>query len=56
MFRPLSRRSALRESLLSRWKVGIHRTLRVRDGRQVHVEANEASYVSFDRLGDPWPS
>ena len=50
------RRSALRESLLSLWKVDINQALRVCEGRQVQVEALEASFVSVDRVGDPWPS
>ena len=26
------------------------------EGGHVHVEASQASYVSFDRLDEPWPS
>ena len=32
-----------------------HKALRLCEVRPVQVEASEASYVSFDRVDDPWP-
>ena len=51
----IGRRSALRESLLSIWRVDINQALRMCDGRQVEVDASKASYTSWDRVDDPWP-
>ena len=54
--RAFNRRSALRDSLLSLWTVDIHRALRMRDDRQVVVDASAASQFSLYRVADPWPS
>ena len=40
----------------SKWQVDINHALRVCGGSQTQIEASEPSYVSFDRLDDPWPS
>ena len=53
------RRPALRESPLSRCQVDTSIPIRpcgCVKGRRRKVEASETSYVSFDRLDDPWPS
>ena len=51
-----NRKSELRESLLEAWNVDIHKALRICEERHVTVEGSEGSYVSFDRVDDPWPS
>ena len=51
-----NRKSELRESLLEAWNVDTHKALRICEERHVTVEGSEGSYVSFDRVDDPWPS
>ena len=41
---------------LEAWNVDIHKALRICEERHVTVEGSEGSYVSFDRVDDPWPS
>ena len=50
--RASNRRLALREALLSMWKVDIHQALRMCQDRQVEVNASGASYVSLDSIDD----
>ena len=44
------RRSALRESLLSNWRVDIPQALRVTKDREVEVGTSEVSRASWDRF------
>ena len=54
--RAFDRRSALRESLLSIWRVDTHQALRECEDRHVEVDASDASYFSWDRTGDLCPA
>ena len=50
-----NRRSELRESPLD-WSVDIHKTLRIYQERRGTIEGSDGSWVSFDRVDDPWLS
>ena len=54
--RAFDRRSALRERLLTVWRVDSHQGLRRCEDRQSEVGAAEVSCVSLDRVDGPWPS
>ena len=54
--RVFHKRSALRESLLSMWRVDKHQALRTCEDRQIEVDLLKALYVSLDKLHNQWPS
>ena len=54
--RDINSKSALRECVLSMWRVDIHQALRMCQDRHIEVNAFKASYVSVDMDYDPWPS
>ena len=54
--RAFNKRSNLRGSLLSNWRVDINEALRMCEERSLAMDASDASCVSSDRVDSPWPS
>ena len=51
----IQQKIGIAEVSVGNWNVGIYEALRICEERHVTVEGWEGSYVSCDRVDDPWP-